>query len=285
MKFRSFIVSISPPFLVPILNKTLIFLRLKREVKTYLYSPTWHTIVSGPLQGREIFVVPHDGYWQREVVEGNYDQFFFDYLKRFNLKGKTIFDVGAHIGYHALSFARLVGSEGKVYAFEPNPHNIERFQKILTKNKDLEQRIKILDFAISDKNDETIFHFNSNIENGQSSGGYVSGAHTPSTEKEYKIMGFKQSTVQTVSIDKFCNSLVTYEPPLIIKIDVEGAENLVLEGAADTLRKNKTCVLLEIHSIFNALHASNFFKELGYSLELIHENSDGRCFVSATPKP
>lgn len=42
-------------------------------------------------------------------------------FKRLDLKGKTVFDIGAFNGIFTLFFARAVGEKGKVVAFEPNP--------------------------------------------------------------------------------------------------------------------------------------------------------------------
>ena len=43
--------------------------------------------------------------------------------------GMTMVDVGAHIGYYSLLAAKLVGEEGKVYAFEPDPLNYSLLKK------------------------------------------------------------------------------------------------------------------------------------------------------------
>ncbi len=43
--------------------------------------------------------------------------------------GAVVFDVGAHIGYHTVRFAALVGRSGRVYAFEPHPANVRLLRR------------------------------------------------------------------------------------------------------------------------------------------------------------
>lgn len=48
--------------------------------------------------------------------------------------GMTVLDVGANIGYFTLLFARLVGADGRVFAFEPEPHNFDLLQRNIRRN-------------------------------------------------------------------------------------------------------------------------------------------------------
>lgn len=246
------------------------------------YNPEWHVIKSGILQGREFFVDTKDGYWQKEIVEGTYDQFFFDYITNIDLKDKVVFEIGAHIGYHAMCFAQLVGEGGKVYAFEPNKFNRERLNLILDKNQDLARRIVLVDKAISNQEGEIEFNFSSSIDNGYSSGSFVKGAHTPFDADTYESIGFEESKVVTVSLDNLPKTGIKDKPDLI-KIDVEGAENYVLEGARSTIVNAKPVVLMEIHSIYNMYNAYEFFTLSRYKLKFLKEEYDGRCFIAAIP--
>lgn len=281
--FKKILNHILPPFITVILSKIGHATGILSKTNKYIYEPKWHYIKGGYLKDRKIYVDPHDGYWQREIIEGNYDQFFFDYLKQLDLNGKTVFEIGAHIGYHAMNFAQLVGPRGKVFAFEPNQYNIERFNLILTKNGDLANRIKIFDLAISDKTGEVEFYFSRHVDDGRSTGSFIQGAHTPFTRNEYEKVGFKKQTVRAVSLDHISTNLGIKEVPALIKIDVEGAENLVLEGGKQTILKNKAVVLIEVHTIFNMLQICHFFNEINYGIKLLNESQDGRCFISAFP--
>lgn len=258
-----------PPFMTAVIRKAI----AKKRVAN------WHVIESGNLKNREIFV---DGTLHKEFVEGNYDQFFSNYLSKLDMRGKVVFEVGAHIGYHAMQFAQLVGEAGAVYAFEPNTFNRERFQLNLTKNTDLAKIIKLYDVAVSDCEGQIEFNFSSNVDDGKSSGSFIRGAHTPYQEEFYDDIGFKKMTVKTVSLDHASALLNINNIPYLIKIDVEGAENLVLQGAVNIIEKFKPILLMEIHSIYNMFKTCEFFYSKNYKIELLQEEIDGRCFVAAT---
>ncbi len=248
------------------------------------YHPSWHMIKNGSLKGREVFVDPKDGYWQKDIIDGNHDKFFFNYLLRFDLRNKTVFEIGAHIGYHAMMFAQLVGEAGSVHAFEPNVFNRERLQLILSKNQDLAQRIKIHEFAVSDKNGVIQLSFSPNIDDGKSSGSFIAGSHTPLKNEVYDKIGFNKVNVKTVTLDLLSSVIGSDIDPFLIKIDVEGAEYLVLQGGLNIIKKYKPILLIEIHSIFNMLKVCQYCKSVDYEIELLNEEEDGRCFIAATSR-
>ena len=274
---------ILPPVIYSLLVK--MYHYFKKRESDGLYQPAWHTIKSGNLKGRHIFIDPRDGHWQKEIIDGTCDNFLFTYLAKYDLNNKVIFEIGAHIGYHAMNFAKLVGDSGLVYAFEPNSFNRERFKLILSENTDLEKRISISDVAISDRVGEIDFNFSPNIDDGRSSGSFIFGAHTPSPKEMYEKVGFRKVTTKTIPLDQFLSSLRINVIPYLLKIDVEGAENLVLQGGGNMIKKHKPIVLMEIHSIFNMLKTCEYFAAIDYSIELLKEESDGRCFIAAKSTP
>lgn len=242
--------------------------------------PKWNEIKGGVLKGCQIFINPTGGW--KEMVTGEYDKFFFDFLDRYKLDGKVIYDVGAHIGYSSMSFAKLVGLKGKVFAFEPNIYNKKRFELILTRNREISDTINIFNVAISNKKGEEDFVFSDNVDNCKSSGSFIEKSHTFFEKNSYeKNMGFKRVKIQTVPLDSL-ESIGIVDKPDLIKIDIEGAEYLALEGGMVMLEKYKPILLIEIHSIFNMLKVCEALTKLNYNIELLKEESDGRCFISAT---
>jgi FkbM family methyltransferase len=268
---KKIVKAVTPPVLLDLAKK--IF--LKKSV------PRWNTVLKGVLEGRELYF---DSALHKEFLDGTYDSFFWDYLGGLDLTGKTIFEIGGHIGYHALSFAELVGAKGKVYAFEPNPFNKERFMLNVSKNDDLAERIRLFDVAVSNNNVDTEFTFSASVDDGKSSGSFLKGAHTPHQANFYDQVGFTKTVVRALRMDDFENHLGVESNPYLIKIDVEGAENLVLNGGAGVIKKHRPIVLMEIHSIYNMLMTYEYFNDIGYSVNLLKEEIDGRCFISATPR-
>ncbi|MEX2007806.1 MAG: FkbM family methyltransferase [Candidatus Levyibacteriota bacterium] len=264
-------------FIPPAVFKVLGYIRSKNNPKTKQYYPKWHTIHGGRLKGRKFLIDPVDNLWQAEILSGTLDGFMFDYLKSKSLSGKTVLDIGAHIGYHTLMFADLVGDRGKVYAFEPNKVNLERLKSNIKENSDLSPRIQVLDVALSNKDGKQEFNFSPDIENGQSSGSFLVESHTPATREDYKRMGFQKTVVKTATIDHLDKLLGHQVRPDLMKIDVEGAEYLVLSGAKKVLRAINPMVLVEVHSIYNMYRLMEIFEEVGYQMKLIKEE-DRRCF-------
>lgn len=272
---KNFLKEITPPFLYAFLRKHLI--------KPRTFSPTWNTLTYKPLNGVQIFFDP-TGPWQKTILDNTYDTFLFKRLDAYKLEGKVIYDIGAHIGFHSLYFARLVGPKGKVYAFEPNPKNIERLNLIRDKNPDIKNIITVCDVAVSNILGTEEFSMSEDIESGRSSGGFIDTADTIWGREAFAMRGFQEITVSTVPMDLFKQELGIQETPDLIKIDVEGAESLVLLGAKSTLMSKRPVILMEVHSMLNMFNVVSILSSISYEMEIIKEETDGRCFIEARPK-
>lgn len=244
--------------------------------------PGWHVVDNGILKKRWFYF--NGGVsWHKEMLEGTYDAFFFDYLKKRELSGKTILDIGAHVGYSALCFAELVGPKGHVFTFEPNPHNTKYIKETLAKNPELAKRTRLLELALSSSDGREDFIFSDKVEEGMSSGSFIQSADTISEKSDYEARrGFKRTPVETARLDSLLESKTIPVKPDIMKIDVEGAESLVLEGAANAIRRHAPLLLIEIHSISNMYSVMLFLGKEGYSTELLKKEPDGRCFIAAS---
>src|SRR5262249_21760944 len=101
--------------------------RVNSRASTGPPKPAWRRVAAGPLAGAELYVATDAVDTWRDMVAGTHDGFLFDAVSRFHaLEGRVCWDIGAHFGYHTLSFAALVGNLGRVIAFEPNPANLAR---------------------------------------------------------------------------------------------------------------------------------------------------------------
>jgi len=264
--------------LPPIVYKAL------QSLQNYLYSPKpkWNKISGGILEGCMIYV-PTEQFYFKEMIEGAYDNFFWDFLKKVDLESQTIMDIGGHIGYHSMCFAKLTGKNGKVYVFEPNIFNVERMELIFSKNKDISDNIYINKFALSDSQGTTTFNISRNVDNLTSAGGYIEGSYKPFDDDVYRKAGFTSVEVSVDTLDDFVKKQQISSLKLI-KIDVEGSEHKVLDGGQKTIKEFKPIILVEIHSVSAMLYVCEILSLLRYELNIIHEDQDGRCFISATPK-
>lgn len=250
---------------------------IRRRVRRLRAGEKWHEIQGGPAQGANMLLpVPLEP-WAKETLAGEFDSFLYAAIKCLRpLAGACCWDIGANIGYHSLAFA----SQGaNVIAFEPNETNANRFQLHLEKNPALAPRIKLNRMAVADRDGEMSFVESGDLE-GASSGSHLSDATPPLGAAVYAA--FHQSVVSAVMIDTLIEQRGVPAPD-VIKIDVEGAEHLVLRGGRRMLGRRKPLLLVEVHHICVMLPVAEFLLSAGYQIEVIdRENATpSRCFIVA----
>jgi FkbM family methyltransferase len=163
-------------------------------------------------------------------------------------QGSVVFDLGAHVGFHSLLASVLVGSQGKVYAFEPMPNNLYYLKKHIRIN-DI-KNITVIDAAVSDSSGIAYFQENEcSFQGNLASQGNIE--------------------VQTVSLDEMI-SQGRIPNPDYIKMDVEGAELKVLNGAKTLLNQLKPTIILATHGDEVQKECRSFLKSLGYCLQSIN---------------
>lgn len=281
-KFYKFARQTIPPFLFEICKNSNIYKRSKPFLKKIFgikLVPQWSRVKVGMLKDVWLYFYP-EGEWQKKMLAEDYDKELFDSIRNLNLKGKTIFDIGSHIGYHSIFFSRLVGVDGKIYAFEPNPFNVKRIKENIVKNSI--RNIEVRNIALSSKNTETDFIFSEDIENGTSSGGFIDESDTFYNKSTYETeIGFKRMKIPTKKIDDLDELRDKNLKVDILKIDVEGAESLVLEGGMETILRDKPIILIEIHTISNMFYFMNYINAIGYTNKLLKREPDGRHLIMA----
>lgn len=151
---------------------------------------------------------------------GDYDAKEIHFVRSLLKKGDIFWDAGANFGLYSLLGAMAVGKEGHVLAIEPDPRNIKRLRRNIFVNR-LFNSIKIsqISFALGDCEDRVEF-------SSCSAGAY-------SSFKPSEVPGIvKKIRVHQTTLDKLltlCNN-----PNIkLMKIDVEGAELLVLYGGTN----------------------------------------------------
>jgi FkbM family methyltransferase len=259
------------------------FARLRRRAAG-AYDPAWHEILGGELRGRRLLIDPRDGLWQQRMLQGAYDDFLFEYLRGVELAGRTVFDVGAHIGLHSLYFAQRVGRAGAVHAFEPNPCNRERLQAVLLGNPDLAPRVRVHPEALGARGGRTRFYISRDVDGGGSSGSFAGTAHTYYPRSQVYQALFEEIEVPTATLDDLDAVVGAGVVPDLLKIDVEGAEGGVLQGGSRALREHRPRILVEVHSIHAMFETAQELSAADYEMVLLREERDGRCFVAAEPR-
>lgn len=276
--------SVTPPIIFHAFKSSPLYTWLVRNAGHYTSAPIPQelTITGGDLKGYKLKLDP-DGVWQHEMISGEYDHELFSDLKKMSLDGKVIYDIGAHICYHSLAFATYVGERGHIYAFEPNPANLTRGNEIIALNPTLSSRITTFNVALSNEPGSTIFLSTDDVDGGTSTGGFIDDASTLWERDRYiDKVGYKKTTVALETIDSMI-STGRMKAPDLLKIDVEGAEQLVLEGASNTLSTHHPIIVIEFHSIFSAYSCMKILAKYAYTTELLKREPDGRVMIVANP--
>ena len=169
------------------------------------------------------------------------------HLFEINIKpGHVVFDVGAHAGYYSLLASALVGREGKVFAFEPNPHNYLSLVNHVKINR--ADNIDVFECAVGNENGYSLFELGSGSGTGH-------------------LSQFGDFRVRTIRLDDLVKEKEL--SPDFIKIDTEGAELLVLMGAKQLLSEIRPVVFLSTHGDEIHNQCCVFLQALNYRLKPI----------------
>jgi FkbM family methyltransferase len=187
--------------------------------------------------------------------------------------GMNVYDIGANVGFISVIAARLVGEKGSVCAFEPVPMLADQ----AIHNADLNQfrQMSIHRIALSDEDGEAVFQVSKNLTMGKLANREF---HEPDTANELIVRTSKLDTL--VATDGLPD-------PDLVKIDVEGAEVAVLDGAAEVLQRARPALLIELHSSNRAV--AERLEKLSYVGRLLGSRESIRAgpadaTVAAVPK-
>jgi len=215
---------------------------LKYFLKLFLYNlGIWsYTIVKLPIVNNRVRVCFHPSW--RSLEQCRFEFECIKYVVATIRPDDVVLDVGAWIGAYTLLFSILVGKKGLVYSFEPDSkaliHLLENVRLNGLSNVYIERcaltnfigKIRLTSHKLGNSR-------SSILDYGRAG--------------ELKERAF----VEVTTIDRYCeeNNLV----PTGIKIDVEGAEGLVIEGASKVLQKYHPWVLLEFHGFIPEKERNN----------------------------
>ncbi|XHR26839.1 MAG: FkbM family methyltransferase [Chthoniobacteraceae bacterium] len=159
------------------------------------------------------------------------------WLARYLHTGSTFFDVGAYVGWHSIFAARIVGREGRVEAFEASPANAYYLDYHRRKNR-LSQMEVVRAAVASEAGGELLFHL---INGGDSTSNSIHCGEASSRAEANQVLS--AVSVATTTLDAHA----AIQPPDLVKIDVEGAELLVLNGAAGLMSYRRPPIILAAH--------------------------------------
>jgi FkbM family methyltransferase len=153
-------------------------------------------------------------------VNGIYEPLTTELVEREVRAGAGVLDIGAHVGYYTLQFARLVGPGGRVYAFEPAPHNLTLLEKNLRVNG--YRHVTVVAKAVADAAGAARL--------------YVDEDNAGDCRIYDSRDGRRSYAIETVRLDDyFAGNEGSID---FIKMDIQGAEHAALRGMLGLLKRH-----------------------------------------------
>jgi FkbM family methyltransferase len=223
-------------------------------------------IVLGPLRGLRLILGGQAG-------EGGGGSAYFGMIEPEQTRrlaetlqsGETFIDLGANIGYYTMLASRLVGPFGKVISVEPLLDNLI----LLKRHMKLNGLTNITIAAIAVCEDARLATFSVGINNATG------------TLSKY-AQGTATLLVPTATLDQLVEALAIR--PHVVKIDVEGAEMAVLEGAQETLNRFRPAIFLSTHSDKLTADCIARLTALSYDLEPLNGTLGNASEYLAKPR-
>ncbi len=168
------------------------------------------------------------------------------HLKELLNDRKIFLDIGANIGQYAL-YATSVSPTTEVHCFEPNQKVFDLLKQNIDKNK-LNKKIHVHQLALGDQKGTAVLNIPDSLMSSSLRAGWRSAKQT--------------SLVEVNTLDEFCVENNIKESSLI-KIDVEGFEEQVLNGGRKYLMQYRPDLIIEILNEFDK-NLEKFLSDLGY---------------------
>ncbi len=175
----------------------------------------------------KMFLDPRDkGVTSELSLYGLMEAFETELVKKEIKKGDCVLDIGANIGYYTLIFAKLVGDEGKVFAFEPDPDSFA----LLKKNVEINgyRNVTLIQKAVSNRTEKAKL--------------YLCGDNFADHRIYDSHDGRNSIGIETIRLDDYFKD--PGQKIGFIKMDIQGSEFLAAEGMLDLLDRNRSTKII-----------------------------------------
>lgn len=185
------------------------------------------------------FVLKEQGDWFEDEIK---------FLRMLLKPGMKVLDIGANFGVYSLAIAKVVGSSGAVWAFEPASNTASHLRRSIAENGF--EHVHVIEKGLSDHQGEATFHLSSN--------------------SELNSLQAVDSSVatETVQLTTLTETAKDFQWPDIdfIKLDAEGEEGSIVDASQGVLDKMSPLVMFELkHGKQINLPLIKKFESLGYS--------------------
>jgi FkbM family methyltransferase len=215
-------------------------------------------IKSGPLKGKRWIAASGSHF-----IAGDYEAFKTEAVLKSVAVGDVCYDVGGHVGYYTVTMATLAGPQGRVFTFEPRPLNAAYIRRHLEING--VTNVTLTQAAVSDHAGKAGFEARTGTGTGRLS---ESG----------------NLQVQCVVLDDWVKAH-GIPPPSFVKIDVEGGEIGVLNGARRTIEAARPKLLVATHGKKENDFVCALLDEWDYEYEVLNPDAvRGDTEIRAVPR-
>ncbi len=145
-------------------------------------------------------------------------------MKRIILPGSVVLDIGANIGYYSLQFAKMVGKEGKVYAYEPDARN---FSLLKNNISEYEAQIDAFEVAVGEHQGTLKLYHSDGLNVDHQT--YDSGE------------GRRWTEIQVVRLDDALPKTLLVN---FIKIDIQGFDFYAIKGMNELITRSEKLIIL-----------------------------------------
>ena len=231
--------------------------RMKLEFKALLRcflprSINKHHILGGPIRGYRIVTSWHD---YPAAITGRTERPLLDWFAENAKSGETWLDIGAHYGYTAIALSRLVGKEGRVFAFEP----MISTAGYVSQTRQLNDFPQLIVLPLGLASPETLEMKQLPVTRGMVDSTIERTTnHAPRTEWLENIMVARFDWLW----QQICGKNDRIDG---VKIDVQGMEIEVLRGMMETLRRQEPKLVVEVHRSVNRKDLLDMIETAGYS--------------------
>ncbi|WP_298308853.1 FkbM family methyltransferase [uncultured Erythrobacter sp.] len=197
------------------------------------------------------------------VADGYWEIWLSEYFARVIKRGDTVLDIGANLGYYSILAGALTGKNGQVFAVEPNPELSELIHHSANLNG-MKGYVEVCNFAIAAPEDSgTRILF---VQEGTKNGCFLEPGQSPN---DIDLKG----DAYDVPLGRF--AVDQFERVDLIKIDVEGAELMVLENLRPIIEHFRPKIICEI-SFQRGYSYDEVMAALGRNGELRYLDFDGK---------
>lgn len=184
------------------------------------------------------------------------------FVECFLKEGDVFVDLGANIGLFSLVASQVIGTKGRVYAFEPGKESYGALCKHIKLNK--AKNIHAEKLAVTDKEGTVVLH----IDEKEANKGGASA---------YPSQFSKVETATTTSLDTYF-AQESIASVALIKMDIEGGEYLALKGMQGILERYKPALLIELdpevlnRTSFTQTEIEDILFKMGYKKYYLDED-------------